>query len=367
MSTSAVFPAHPDQLSAPWLTTMLRESGALDGDRRVGAFDVSPVGSGTGLLGMVVRLELTYEGGPPGGEPASLVVKFAHPNAENRAIAMNTRMYEREVSFFHRIAGAIDVPKPFCHFAAVDSATGENIVVLEDLRAYRCGDQVAGVSPTEARAIVDALVPLHAAYWGRTDGELLADAMRIDTSYAESFPPSLYGTWQRGVELFADDIHADVLADVERYVQNLPYLHRLMGERTQTVVHGDVRLDNVMFAEQHGQHPVVLLDWQAIMVSNPLHDLAYLASQSLEVDDRRAHEHDLIAHYRAALGERGIDVSLADCVESYDIAALFLFSYPLIIGGFCDTSDERGVALARAVLRRSSATVADRNLFARLQ
>jgi hypothetical protein len=45
---------------------------------------------------------------------------------------------------------------------------------------------------------------------------------------------------------------------------------------------------------------------------------------------------------------------------------LFLFSYPLIIGGFCQMDDPRGVELARAVLERSSATVSDRGLLQRL-
>jgi len=357
------FPAQPEQLTDEWLTATLRASGALGADRSVAGHRITPVGAGTGLLGMVMRIHLTYEGGSPGAEPATLVVKFAHPVEANRAIAMNTRMYEREVSFFLKVAPSVDVPKPFCHYAAVDTDKAENIVLLEDLADYRAGDQVAGVSPDEARLIIDAIVPLHARYWGRTDGELFADAMRIDSSYAETFPPGLYATWERGVELFGGSIANDVLPEVSAYVERITDLHALMGERAQTVVHGDVRLDNVMFGGHTGQHPVMLVDWQAFMVSNPLHDVSYLLSQSLEVDLRRAHEADLVEYYYGKLLELGVtDFTLEQCWDGYDAGVLFLFAYPLIIGGVCDMDDPRAIDLADAVLRRSSATVSDRDL-----
>ena len=357
------FPALPDELTDVWLTATLRGSGALGPDRWVSGFDVTPVGVGTGLLGMVMRIHLRYDGGTPGDEPSSLVVKFAHPVEGNRAIAMNTNMYEREVSFFHNIADSVDVPKPFCHYAAVNSATGQNIVLLEDLGAYRAGDQVAGVTADDVKLIIDAIAPLHAKYWGNCDIPLLADFMRIDSSYAEKFPPSVHGTWERGVELFADVIAPDVLAHVPNYVEHLPALHAAMGRRTQTVVHGDVRLDNVMFGGAPGQHPVMMVDWQAIMVSNPMHDLSYLLSQSLDVELRRRHETELVEYYHQTVTSLGVsDFSLEECWDGYDVGTLFLFSYPLIIGGFCDMDDPRGVELARAVLARSSATVSDRGL-----
>lgn len=361
----ANFPVHPDQLTSTWLTDTLRASGALAADRSVGSFEVTPVGSGTGLLGMVMRVHLQYEGGAAGDEPASLVVKFSHPVEVNRAIAMNTNMYGREVSFFHDIAGSVDVPKPACHFAAVEG--DQNIVVLEDLGTYRAGDQVAGVSPDEVKLIIDAIAPLHATYWGKCDAAELADFMRIDSSYAEKFPPSVYATWENCLVLFPDAIAADVKPHVARYVEQLPALMADMGQRTQTVVHGDVRLDNVMFGGGPGQHPVAMVDWQAIMVSNPLHDMSYLLSQSLDVEVRREHEAELIEYYHAKLQELGVtDVTLEECWDGYDSGVLFLFSYPLIIGGFCQMDDPRGVELARAVLERSSATVSDRRLLERL-
>ena len=185
--------------------------------------------------------------------------------------------------------------------------------------------------------------------------------MRIDTSYVETFPPSLDMTWENCGKFFPHAPAADVLPEVSRYVDGLRAVMQSMGQRTQTFVHGDVRLDNVMFGAGD-QHAVTLLDWQAVMVSNPAHDLSYMLSQSLDVETRRAHEAELVEYYHSALLRNGVsDYSLEQFYDDYDVGVLFLFSYPLIIGGFCDMSP-RAVQLAEAVLERSSTTVSDRKL-----
>ncbi len=187
--------------------------------------------------------------------------------------------------------------------------------------------------------------------------------MRIDSSYVDAFPPSVDMTWENCVKLFPHAIAADVLPEVSRYVDGLRGVMRLMGQRTQTFVHGDVRLDNVMFGSGPEQHPVMMVDWQAVMVSNPAHDLSYMLTQSLDIDVRRAHEAELVEYYHAGLVSRGVtDYSLQQCYDDYDVGTLFLFSYPLIIGGFCDMGNPRAVSLAEAVLLRSSTAVSDRKL-----
>ena len=280
---------------------------------------------------------------------------------------MNTRMYEREVTFFRRIAPAVDVPMPECYAAELHPETGEAIVVLEDLRGYRCGDQVAGCDAETAKDIIDALVPLHATFWDDTNRDILATAMRIDGEYIEGFSPAVEATWQRAVEMFGDCMTDYVRDGIEQFVGSIRDLHRMMGARTQTLVHGDVRLDNVMFGEEEGHHKIMLLDWQATMVSNPLQDVAYLLSQNVRTEERRAHELELLHHYHDRLVEHGVDnYSFEQCVDDYDVAVLFLLSYPIIVAGAFDPANERGRLLAEAFLGRSVQTVTDRDLFARL-
>lgn len=356
------FPTHPDQLTTEWLTLALRHGGAIGPEQQVTAFSTTTIGEGISLLGLVQRVTLGYGGsGAPG--PDSVVIKFAHPLEANRAIAMNTDMYWREIHFFANIAQHVQMPLTTCYYAAIDRASGENAVVLEDLKAYRAGDQVAGVSAADARLIIDAYAPLNATFWGRTDQPLLADTMRIDTTYKQTLPPGVFGTWERCRELFSHCMTPEVVDALPRYIDSLLGLHDLMGARTQTLIHGDVRLDNVMFGQDPGQHPIVLIDWQAIMISNPMQDLAYLLSQSVDTEIRRAHEDELIAYYRDKVAELGVEgYTLAQATADYDVAVLWIMCYPLIIGGAFDPANERGLALAELVLRRATQTVTDRNL-----
>ena len=51
-------------------------------------------------------------------------------------------------------------------------------------------------------------------------------------------------------------------------------------------MHGDYRLDNLMFPE-HGDG-VVAVDWQTLAIGPPGRDLAYFLATSVLVDDRLA-------------------------------------------------------------------------------
>ena len=125
----STFPVLPEQLTNEWFTSMLRDAKKLGGDNTVTGFDVSYIGDGVGLLGMVIRVKLSYSDAANAG-PASVVIKFAHPVPENRAIAANLNMYEREVIFFNEVSSQVATPQPDCYFAAMNYELSCNVVVL---------------------------------------------------------------------------------------------------------------------------------------------------------------------------------------------------------------------------------------------
>ena len=71
------------------------------------------------------------------------------------------------------------------------------------------------------------------------------------------------------------------------------------------VLHGDYRLDNLLFDPDGAD--VVAVDWQTLAVGPPARDLAYFLGTSLTVDDRRAAERELVAELpRGALRPRRV-------------------------------------------------------------
>ena len=84
-----------------------------------------------------------------------------------------------------------------------------------------------------------------------------------------------------------------------------------------TVVHGDYRLDNLLFGGSGGGVPIAVVDWQTCAHGPALSDVAYFVGAGLLADERRAHEQDLVRRYHdglvaAGVGDYGWDRCWAD-------------------------------------------------------
>jgi len=359
-------PQAPQDLTANWLTETLRRSGELPRGGEVAGFSASPIGEGVGLLGSLVRVTPTYSPGAPLG-PASLVAKFSTANAENRAVAMAFGVYAREVGFYRHVAPHLAGAAPRCHAAEYDAASGASLLLLEDLDGYRLGDQVAGCTAAEAELLIELLVPLHARYWGRADDPALDWAPRIDgPMQLEGFAQGCAAGWDPCAKRFGHVIAPEILAQRDRFVAAMPELSRRMAKPVQTLVHGDLRLDNLMFGARPGQRPAVAIDW-IVTFSAGIHDLAYLLSQNLTIPERRAHERRLVAGYQRRLHALGVEGYAAEQAWSdYLTAVLYMFSYGVLIAGALDASNARAARMMEQLMSRASAAVMDHGLLAQL-
>ena len=68
-------------------------------------------------------------------------------------------------------------------------------------------------------------------------------------------------------------------------------------------MHGDYRLDNLLFAERHG---VTVLDWQTVSWGPPLVDASYFLGGCLPIEERRGHEERLLRGYHEQLLAHGV-------------------------------------------------------------
>ncbi len=362
--TTTDYPTNPKALTTEWLTATLDADGALHG-ANVTSFSTSPVGEGIGMLGILARVEMDFDKPAPEA-PQSVIAKFPSAVPGNRAIGMTYRLYEREVNFYTRITSEIEgLAAPRCYGGQYDPTTGDSFLLLEDLAAYRTGDQVAGCTAAEAMMILDAVIPLHASYWDRIDHPLLEGVTKVDDPYQiEGIAGGCAVGWDTCVEMFPEAMPDEIRAVKEAFLAAVPELHRMVGRLVQTVIHGDLRLDNMMFGDNPHLRPVVLLDWTLTKTSG-LHDVAYLVSQNVDLDERRAHEAAIIEHYHRGLLDHGVEgYSLDQCWSDYRLAVLHLFAYAVLIAGTLDPSNDRGAAFMRQMLHRSSSAVMDHGLLA---
>ncbi len=131
------------------------------------------------------------------------------------------------------------------------------------------------------------------------------------------------------------------------------------------LVHGDYRLDNVLFPPDGGAGSVAV-DWQTLTLGLPARDLAYFVATSLEPDERRWYEPDLLAAYHAALpAQVAAAYPLEQCWDDYAFAML---QVPLtaVLGQVYGTRTERGDAMFAAMVRRGCAAIRDLDTLAKV-
>jgi Phosphotransferase enzyme family len=295
--------ATPEALTPDWLTAALRSSGHLEPDGRVVGVDIGPVG--TGQMGAAVRLGLRYEGA--GDAPATLIAKLAADDEASRATARMVRAYEREVRFYQQLAPRLPVRTPCAFYADIDVETCDVVLLLEDLSPAQPGDQLAGCSVAAARTAVDELVKLHAPRWGDptlADLEWLHRDPVANQRFLQGLLPELWGGFRhRYAGELGPDVHeagGALLGRLDGY---------LLADTTPwTIVHGDYRLDNLLFtATPDDRTTVAVVDWQTCAHGPGLTDVAYFIGAGLSAEDRRAAERDLVAGYHAGLLGAGVE------------------------------------------------------------
>jgi hypothetical protein len=304
-------------LDAGRLTTALRAGGSLDAG--VSVVDVTATPVGTGQMASCVRLVLRFDGDTT--MPSSIVAKIpAVDEASRRAGAAGA--YETEVRFYESLAPRVSIRTPQCFFSEVGPQPGEFLLLLEDLAPAEQGDQLAGCSPAQAELAVVEAAGLHAPTLGATE---LRDAhgwlvrAMVGTG-ARGMGPIMQSLVPSFCERYDGRIDADVVALGERLVGNLEHYYADTGPAS--VIHGDYRLDNLLFGTPEGGPPVAVVDWQTHLWGDPIADVSYFIGAGLQPDDRRAHERDLVESYRQAMGTLGATLGAEECWTRYRLHAV---------------------------------------------
>ncbi len=280
-----------DELTADWLASALgRESLQLIGVERIG----------TGQLSETLRA--TFEGG-------SVVIKLAAHDPTSRATGVGMGAYLREISFYRKLAPRIVGPVPRCHFADYEPADGWFTLVLEDITGATQGDQIEGCDVDHAALALRALADVHAPVLGDValgSSPWLNQPNPLNQALLAQLLPVFL---QRYAERIRPE-HAEVC---ERLV---PSLDAMAADSRPPLglAHGDYRLDNLLF----GPEGCKVVDWQTVGWGPAMLDASYFMGSGLSIEDRRAHEQELLREYHGALLARGIrEFSWEQCWDGY--------------------------------------------------
>lgn len=349
----------PDQLTEGWMTDALRWAGVISD--QVGVSQVTHEMIGTGQMSDSARLTLRYD--RPTTAPSTIIAKLPSADPTSRATALALGSYENEVRFYQQIAPRVEIRTPRFFYADIDVATAAFVLLLEDLHPARTGDQLAGCDLQEARVAIDELVGLHAPVWGDPWLEQLPWLHR-DRAQQQMFLLGLLPQlWSGFNDRYRDRLGPDVRSAGGVLFERLDaYVHA--DTEPWTVVHGDYRLDNLLFNPDTTK--VAVVDWQTCTHGPAMQDVAYFIGAGLMPDARREAEHDLVGRYHRGLLAAGIGSYDWDrCWHDYrrlTWAGLVMAVAASMLVEQTDRGDEMFMAMAQRHARHALDLGADRLL-----
>ncbi len=205
----------------------------------------------------------------------SVAVKLPR-SGPNGDAARASGAYDRERVAYRRLLNP-ELPVPLCH-GVIDLQSGPAFV-LEDLSECESVDQLDGLGPMQAMAIVDAIIQCHTNLSVR-----LARELGVRSITPMGFDPQ---SLLDGLELVAEaELFQRLLAGRQQRIDRFGSL------QDPVVCHGDPRADNLVIGPE-----VKLFDWQQIAIQAGEADLAWLTATSMTPRVRRSCEIDLVERY----------------------------------------------------------------------
>jgi hypothetical protein len=358
---STSIPQTPDELTAEWFTGALAPHA---GGARVTSTRIEAIGTDVGFAGEVYRCHLAWDlADPTPGRPDSVIVKVPSQRPENRATVEAVNAYEREILVYRELGPELGLPLPahlhsdltpnpapwlepvlrwlFDHLpmralawlvgralAIGGRSKRRYVLVLDDVTDARPPNQTTGGSIDDARHALTALARFHAANWRRHD--LLAQHRFINP--VNQVPRLRQATYRRNrdgfLDTFADSLTPAIVARLDAVQESLGERLDHLASDPCTVLHGDFRLDNVLFRPD-GE--LVVIDPQLIAWGRPATDVAYFLSTALTADNL-PEETGLVRHYHQALVDAGVvdhpfDELAADVALAKDVLGHALVAY----------------------------------------
>jgi hypothetical protein len=299
----------PALITPEWLTEALKTSGLLPVEGRIISAEWKNIG--TGKMGDNVRFRLCYDGNYKA--PCTLIAKLPAADETARTIAGGMGAYRKEVMFYQELAGVSSIRTPEIYLALIDASGSNFILLMEDLAPAKPGNQLASETIEHAKQALSEASKLHAAFFGKD--ELLARdyITHTDPDDAAMAQDLLQQSWPGFVERFGHGLSAECIALGEQYVEShSQWVGHYQGQKT--LVHGDFRAENILFSESGC---TIIIDWQTPMESCCMADVAYFIAGSLDIDSRRAQEHELVEHYRQCLNSKDVTLTQDECWQLY--------------------------------------------------
>jgi hypothetical protein len=330
---TAFLPAHPEEITPAWLSAALQQRPEF-ADLEVCSIDVEILGADAGFMGVIARMRLATE---PSGLPQSLIAKFPTTESDNRLMGEMLGVYWREIHFYREFAADFPVRVPRCYYAeltpdpmrersddivkAIDRIpfwlnalltpisrwivkrnAHRYVLLIEDLAPARVGDQLAGAEPAVLAHVLEAAARMHARFWQspRLEEPFWLTRQNLGARMRHGLYRRSRKAFRARYDRLLRDERAAAVAWLDR--NGIALQTALGAEAPRTLIHGDLRFDNVFLYEEQA----IFADWQLVGSGAAAYDLAYFLSGALRSDAGSEVEQSLLHGYHDSLTRHGV-------------------------------------------------------------
>lgn len=342
---------HPEEITPEWMTHALREGGAL-GEASVKSVKKDILGDGKGFLSSVVRVEIEYDTREKGAPP-SVVVKIEPEDGDFREFGDELHAFQREIRFYREVAGNVPIRLPRVYYA-VDEPPAFSMV-MEDLSSFTPGDQIVGMHERQVMDTVEEIARMQAGYWNNEALEKLdwmPDQNGVSVDYAQK--------WESFVTHFGKYLEPEGRELGQRLTGFIDWKNKQIAQRPRTIVHSDLREDNLLFAPEGSPDSIIIIDWQLAVKSIGTFDVARLMGGSELPKEREGHQLRVLRRWYDTLLEEGVSgYAWEEALYDFRLAALSVLCYPVHFHEGLIGAEGRTKELFKLIISRNFSSAVD--------
>ena len=346
-------PQKGKDFTAEWFNEFFQpEYGAavLNVDREV-------IGTGVGFVGEVHRCFLQWDASRE-DLPSSVIVKVPSKLPLNRSLGEGLQLYEREIITYQKLSSNMGLPMPKVFYSVMDDdptpwldslinffftrlplggvswltvkflkLASKNpklrryILVLEDISDARPPSQVVGGSLDDALTSLTALAKFHAHHWLREESIAISERIWPLNRLPKVIQASYARNRDEFLDRFGDLVGKEKMKILDEAQKNLADLLAPLANDPSTLLHGDYRLDNIMFRPDG---KIIVIDYQMLCKGRPGWDVAYFITTALSSDHKNEEEKMLLHYHETLCSEGVVGYSYQDLVHDVDLTKLLL-------------------------------------------
>ena len=344
-------------ITASWLTEALA-GGATSKPVSVTSYSAEAIGAGSGFMASLFRLSLAYDQ-EHHDLPRTVILKLPSTDSKLRALSDKLGQYEREVRFYREkpAHGLLQVPDAY--YCDIDTATGNTVLVLEDVAGGRQGDSVLGCSLPEAHHCVSRLAEFQAYWWDHPNLDTL-DWMPLKDAETRLYQELYPDAWKSLIEKAGNGMPQALRSLGDRLRTEIPRIKAKLATRPFTIIHGDYRLDNCFFPTSARPETLIIFDWEFCARSRGVYDVATFITEAFPPHQRQAEEIGLLQTYHSTLLSNGVrNYPFGECLLDYRLSMLEVLVFWTITGAYCDFNGDRATTYLHNSLHRLNAAISD--------